>query len=431
MINIVIIGNGISGITAAREIRKKSNHKITVISEETTYFYSRTALMYIFMGHLKFENTQPYENWFWKKNDIELIQDKVLEVDGSNKFIKLESGTNLNFDKLIIATGSKPNKFGWPGQDLNGVQGLYHLQDLEKLEQKIDDIKTAVIVGGGLIGIELAEMLKSRGKKVIFLIRESSFWNNVLPAEESTLINRHISEHHIELIFEDELSAILSKDGINVDAIKTKAGREISCEFVGLTVGVSPNIDFIKGSAIEINKGVLIDKYFETSIEDIYAIGDCAEHREPPSGRRANEQIWYTGRIMGETLAHNICSADKKVYQPGIFFNSAKFLDIEYQTYGFVAAELDENTATFYWQHPTKNIAFRINYDKASEAVVGVNVFGIRMRHKVWEEWISEKKHVSFVMNNLSKANFDPEFFTRYEFEILTAFMRTQGDSVL
>ena len=135
MEHIVIIGNGISGITAARFIRKYSNHKITVISAETKYFFSRTALMYVYMGHMKYEHTKPYEDDFWEKNSINLVQDYVINVDTNEKKISLQSGEPINFDALILATGSKPNKFGWPGQDLPQVQGLYSKQDLDKLEK--------------------------------------------------------------------------------------------------------------------------------------------------------------------------------------------------------------------------------------------------------------------------------------------------------
>ena len=115
--HIVIIGNGISGITAARYIRKLSDFKITVISAETKYFYSRTALMYIYMGHMTYENIKPYENWFWEKNRIELLQEYVTNVDTTNKKVQLQNGENIAYDKLILATGSASNKFGWKGQE--------------------------------------------------------------------------------------------------------------------------------------------------------------------------------------------------------------------------------------------------------------------------------------------------------------------------
>jgi len=135
MSHIVIIGNGISGVTAARHIRKQdSETKITIISAETDYFFSRTALMYIYMGHMRFKDTQPYEPYFWKKNRIELKRGFVENIDYKSKSLQFTGGDSMIYDKLILAVGSKPNKFGWPGQDLPGVQGLYSYQDLELLE---------------------------------------------------------------------------------------------------------------------------------------------------------------------------------------------------------------------------------------------------------------------------------------------------------
>src|SRR5688572_6641931 len=112
MKHIVIIGNGISGVTAARHIRKGSNHRITIISSETQHFYSRTALMYIYMGHLKYEHTKPYEDFFWKKNKIDLLFDHVEKVETPSKALTLKSGNRITYDVLIIASGSKSNKFG-------------------------------------------------------------------------------------------------------------------------------------------------------------------------------------------------------------------------------------------------------------------------------------------------------------------------------
>ena len=116
------------------------------------------------------------------------------------------------FDKLLIATGSKSNKFGWPGQDLKGVQGLYSLMDLRLLYENVKGARSAVIVGGGLIGIEFAEMLHSRNIHVTFLVREQSYWTNVLPMEESRMINRVITEQGIDLKLTTELKEIVGDD---------------------------------------------------------------------------------------------------------------------------------------------------------------------------------------------------------------------------
>ncbi|MFZ1808272.1 MAG: FAD-dependent oxidoreductase [Cyclobacteriaceae bacterium] len=421
MKNIVIIGNGIAGITAARHIRKRSDHNITVISAETEHFFSRTALMYIYMGHMGFDNTKPYEDWFWKKNRIELVKAHVEQVITADKTIRLASGKTVGYDILIIATGSKSNKFGWPGQDLKGVQGLYSFQDLQEMEINTKDVKQAVIVGGGLIGVEMAEMLLSRKIEVTFLIRENSFWSNVLPKQEANLISRHVREHHVDLREETELEKILSDDSGRVKGVVTKSGDQIDCQFVGLTVGVSPNIAFLKDSGIEMKRGVLVNEYLETNMPDTYAIGDCVERTYELPGRRNIEQVWYTGRMMGEVLAQTICDAKTK-YEPGPWFNSAKFFDIEYQTYGNVWNELKPNEEEFYWEHEGEKKAIHFVWNKDSKQFLGVNVFGIRLRHELFDQWLREKKSIQFVLQNLSSANFDPEFFDRHEKEIVSDF---------
>ena len=425
--HIVIIGNGISGVTAARHIRKLSDKKITIVSAETDYFFSRTALMYVYMGHMKFEHTQPYEDWFWKKNRIDLKKGYVKTVDSKTKTLHFAEGGTLGYDKLIIATGSKPNKFGWPGQDLDGVMGMYHKQDLENLEKHAPNnkvCKRAVIVGGGLIGIELAEMLNSRHIPVTFLVREDSFWNGVLPEGESSMINRHIKNHHIDLRLGSNLKEIISDESGKVKSIIIQeTGEEIACNVVGLTAGVSPNIDFIKDSGLETGRGVKVNRFLETNIPDIYAIGDCAEQHEGINGRRPIEAVWYTGRMMGETVAQTICGNRIK-YSPGHWFNSAKFLDIEYQTYGWVFAKPRENEAHFHWKHVDDTKCITVCYDKNTNEFLGINTFGIRMRHETFDNWLTEKRDVDFVMNHLSEANFDPEFYTPLEKDILLAYNR-------
>lgn len=356
-----------------------------------------------------------------EKNKINLVHGLVTSVLPSSKEITLSNTEKIKFDKLVLATGSKPNKFGWPGEDLDGVTGLYHKKDLENLEQWASKTQRAVIVGGGLIGIELAEMLRSRDIAVTFLVREKTFWGGILPFGESQMINRHILEHHIDLRLNTNLREILSDEKGHVKGIVTDQGETIYCEIVGLTAGVSPNIDFLKDSGIALSKGVKVNRYFETNIKDIYAIGDCAEQHEGIDLRRPIEAVWYTGRMMGETLAQTLTGTPTE-YKPGHWFNSAKFLDIEYQTYGWVWVNPKENEAHFYWEHPKGKKAVRIAFDRENRTFLGINTFGIRMRHAFFDQVLTEKQTVDYVVTHLSKANFDPEFFTSYEAEIQKQF---------
>ena len=426
--HVAIIGNGIAGITAARWLRKlDSAVRITVVSAETDYFFSRTALMYVYMGHMRMEDLMPYEPFFWEKNRIDLRRAYVERVLTGEKKLQFGDGATLTYDKLILATGSTYNKFGWPGQDLERVRGMVSAQDLEYLEDHTEDITGAVVVGGGLIGIELTEMLHSRHIPVSLLIREDSYWSNALPPEESTMVSRHIKSHGIDLRENTELDTIHDDGKGAAGYITTKSGDRIDANYVGLTAGVRPNIDFLRDAeGLKLDKGIKVNRYLETSVPDVYAIGDCAEISEPQAGRRPIEAIWYTGRMMGETVAYTILGK-RTGYDPGVWFNSAKFLDLEYQVYGEVPAHGREGLASLYWEHGDGDKAVRINYEESDGTIRGFNLMGIRYRHEVCEKWILEGKHIEEVLQDLGMANFDPEFYEEYEEEVVNLYNQQTG----
>src|SRR5690606_13211518 len=154
-----------------------------------------------------------------------------------------------------------------------------------------------------------------------------------------------------------------------------ETGEEIECDFVGLTAGVSANIDFIKNSTIETGRGVKVNRFLETNIKDLYAIGDCAEQHEAIGNRKPIEAVWYTGRMMGEVVAQTICG-NKMAYKPGHWFNSAKFFDIEYQTYGWVFAKPKDNHVHFHWKHNDDTKCITIEYNTITNEFSGINTFG-------------------------------------------------------
>lgn len=382
------------------------------------------------MGHMTFEHTQPYEPHFWENNRIKLVNEHVLKINTNEKSLSTESGLIINYDKLILATGSKPNKFGWKGQDSDGVSGMYSKQDLDYIEERSVNIKSAVIVGGGLIGIEMAEMFLSRKIEVHFFIREELFWNGVFPDEDSKFIMRHLEKHHgLIMHYKTELDEIITDDKDKVTSVKSKSGEIIQCQFVGLTAGVSANIDFVKESGIACERGIMINRYFETSVTDVYAIGDCAQLSNPLPGRRSMEQVWYTGKIMGETLA-KILTGDRIEYNPGHWFNSAKFMEIEYQTYGMVLSKRPENQDNFIYINEEKEVLLHFVFEKDSRKFIGVNNFGLRLRHQVFNDWLLHEASIEEVLSNLKSANFDPEFYKKYEKEIVAQFNTENGKSI-
>lgn len=423
MKRIVIIGNGIAGVTAARHIRKLSDDEIVVVSAESDYFFSRTALMYIYMGHMTFEETKPYEDSFWRKNRIRLQRARVEAVETRERRVRLAGGETLAYDALIIASGSRSNRFDWPGQDLPGVQGLYSIQDLESMERDTAGLDRAVVVGGGLIGVETAEMLSSRGIPVTFLVRESAWMDFAFPPAESQMIGRHIRGHGIDLRLSTELKQIVAGPDGRAAGVITGSSERIDCGFVALTVGVSPNIAFVEGAGIECDRGILVDERLQTNVDSVYAIGDCAQLRRPPPGRRAIEPVWYTGRAMGRTVARTICDRPT-AYDPGIWFNSAKFFDLEWQVYGRISPTAPAGEEQLYWEDASGRKSIRIQYRREDDAVVGFNLIGIRYRHEVCDRWIRRATPLPQVLENLAGANFDPELSAEHEAAVVAEYRR-------
>lgn len=415
--HVAIIGNGIAGVTTALTLRRRDKKaRITLISGESDHFYSRPALMYLYMGHMRFWDTKPYEDHMWRKQRIDLQRGWVEHVDVENKALRFTGGETLDYDQLVLATGSTPNKFGWPGQDLARVQGLYGLQDVESLEAISDEIEHGVIVGGGLIGIELAEMLHSRGKRVTILAREESYWDNAMPREESLMVGDLIREGGIELRCGAELAEIVPDGQGRASAVVTKGGERIECQFVGLTAGVRPNLSALEGSDVPTGRGVLCDLSFRAQAPDVFAVGDCAEIVTPEGERNRIEQLWYTGRMHGEVLGR-VLAGEEATYDRGIWFNSAKFLDLEWHTYGQVppaGRPAPDGVTQIYWEDAAQRHSFRLVMD-AGGHVIGVNAMGIRYRHRVCERWIAEQRTPDYVLDNLRDGNFDPEFYHRYE----------------
>jgi NADPH-dependent 2,4-dienoyl-CoA reductase/sulfur reductase-like enzyme len=243
----------------------------------------------------------------------------------------------------------------------------------------------------------------------------------VFPEEESGLIHRQINRNGVDLRLGTELERIEAGPNGRAAAVITNDGERIDCQFVGLTVGVRPNLTVTRSTGIETARGILVNEYFETNVPDVYAIGDCAEFRTPLPGRKPVEQLWYTGRMHGETAAHTIAGS-RTVYDPGVFFNSAKFFDLEYQTYGDVPPELPDDLSTVYWEHPDGDRSIRINYEKESGSVTGFNLMGVRYRQEVCEQWIADHIGIREVLAELGAANFDPEFYRQFEKEVVTVF---------
>ncbi len=408
--HIVIVGNGIAGITCAFTARQRDpDATITVVGGETDYFFSRTALMYAYMDRMNRRDLEPHERGMYDRQRIERVRDWVVDLDATGRTVRLESGRTLTYDRLVFAVGARPNMFPWEGADAvqDGLVHFVSMQDLDDCERLTPSTREAVVVGGGLIGIELVECLVHHGIKVTFLVREPHYWPVALGREEADFVAAHMRHHGVDVRLSEEMERIEVDDRGRVSAIVTDKGETIPCQMLGIAAGVTPNVDRLKGfaDAPELGLGIVVDETLETGLPGVFACGDCAEIRTA-EGQTINELIWYSARRQGRVAGHNLFG-DGRRYRPPTFFNSSKFFEIEYTTVGEVM-RAPAGCHSIYLKMPGRDASARVVHD--GERVLGFNMLGSRWNHEVLQRWVDERRSPVFVMEQLEQAQYDVEF---------------------
>jgi NADPH-dependent 2,4-dienoyl-CoA reductase/sulfur reductase-like enzyme len=421
MNKVVIVGSGVCGIEAALALRlREPQTPIALISDEHDHFFSRPALMYVFAGQMTVRDTEPYDRELFGRMGFERIRGRVSGLDPEARRLALDGGATVDYDRLLLAVGSKARPAPWPGAEGPGVHGFVTLRDLEGLDAAARPGGRAVVIGGGLIGVEVAEILAHRGLQVTFVVRETWYFPLALDAREGALVAEHIRTHGIDVRLETLVEAILRVPDGAIRGVRV-AGEEIPCDLVVAAIGVVPNTAFLAGSAVARAPGgaIEVDESLRTSVPGVWAAGDCANVTWIDGSRRP-EQLWYTARDQGRAAAASM-TGDAAVYRRGAWYNSAKFFDLEYTTAGWVPALIDaENrlvpleagVTTWFQRIPGAFASERIIC--RGDRVVGFNMLGGRWNHEPLLEWIHERRPLDFVLTHLHEAQFDEEFERRF-----------------
>jgi len=422
-VNIVIVGNGVAGITCALKARERdADATITVVSGESDYFFARTGLMYAFMDRMTRRDLEPHERRIYADQRIERVRDWVVDLDADRRAVHLEGGRWLEYDRLVLATGARPNRVPWQGDDAiqDGLVHFVSMQDLDACERLTPSTRRAVVVGGGLIGIELVECLRYHGVEVTYLIREPHYWPVALGEAEASVVARHLRDHGVDVRLSEEIEAVTVDDDGRVSGVSTNRGDSIDCQMLGVAIGVHPHIEWLQGckDRPDTGRGITVDDRLRTSLPGVFACGDCAEIH-PTDGDPFVELIWYSARRQGALVAGNLFGDDAP-YRPPTFFNSSRFFEIEYTTVGEVnLAPAGSSTLTL--AHPSRPVSVRIVHD--GERVLGFNLIGSRWDHARLQTWIEQRRSVPWVEAHLREAQFDVEF-GRAD---LSALQREQG----
>ncbi len=417
----VIVGNGVCGIEAALALRGRDlDARISLVSDEHDHFFSRPALMYVACGQLRLQDTEPYDRGLYERMGFERVNGRVRSVDTPGRRLVFEDARELRYDKLLLAVGSKARPAPWPGAAGPGVHSFVTLRDLEALDRDAKAGARAVVIGGGLIGVEVAEVLHRRGLHVTFLIRENWYFPLALDAHESALVAEHMREQGIDVRLGVNVDEILrGKDG-RVRGVRL-GGQEAAADLVASSIGVVPNTGFLGTSGLGLSKGgaVEVDDALRASVPDVWAAGDCANVTWADGSRRP-EQLWYTARDQGRIAARSMLGDDTG-YRRGSWYNSAKFFDLEWTTAGSVPVLLNwDNTPmdpgpgvrSWFQRVPGRFESQRIVVKGGR--VVGFNMLGSRWDHEPLLRFIHERRDLEYVLAHLHEAQFDEEFSRRF-----------------
>ena len=304
----VIIGDGTAGATAAEKIRKEDDEaSIKVFTDESQALYNRIMLKTFMKGTLPAQYTQMHdENWYEKK-DIDLhLETRIGEVKDEYNTVISEYGEEYSYDKLLVATGGSPREYPLD-EDFENLHYMWTMKDAEEIKESAENSEKAVVIGGGLLGIDLAVAYAENDCETYYLIRGDRWWNRGISKKGAEIIHRKLEEKGVNVITETEASSFEGEEKIEKVLIENK---EFEVDAVAVAIGQTPNSEIVD---IEKNEASMIkvDENLQTSDKDIFAAGNMVEYYSPVLEERTVKGSWDHSEAMGEYAADNMLGEDR------------------------------------------------------------------------------------------------------------------------
>lgn len=337
--NYVVVGGGLAGASAVDGIRERDGSgSVLLVGDERHLPYNRPPLSkQLWFGKTRVEDIFVHDQNYYERQGVTVISGaRALKLDPDEKTLILNNGDSCRFEKLLLATGVSPRKLSIPGGDLDGVCYFRTLDDYQRIQPKVATSESALVVGGGFIGSELAAALNTN-LHVTLLFPSAYICNRVFPKQLGQAVQRKFQERGVRILDSEMPTSIARSNGGFVTL--TTSGKQILSDMVIVGVGTEPNIQLAQEAGLEIGDGIVVNEYLQTSHPDIYAAGDNAFFPYTALGKRTRIEHWDNSLNQGKWAGRNMAGAEEAYdYQP--FFFSDLF-EFGYEATGEVNSKLD------------------------------------------------------------------------------------------
>jgi NAD(P)H-nitrite reductase large subunit len=414
MFRYVIIGSGVTGLAAIEGIRSlDTDGKITVISDDPYGYYSRPGLAYYLTGELSEKQLYPKSNGDIQNLHVNWVNNRVQAIRPQDCSLLFQDGSRIEYDRLLLATGSQAGMVRMPGADLKGVVKLDTLQDAREILQRTRKTRRAVVVGGGITALEIVEGLSARRIKVHYLLRGDRYWKGVLDEIESRIVEERLKHDGVKIHYHTEIDTIEGKKGW-VDGVVTKEGERIACGIVAVAIGVRPRKALAEAAGLKVDRGVLVRETLETSVPGIYAAGDAAQVYDPYTGRTILDTLWPTARQQGYTAGLNM-AGQQTAYHKSVAYNVTRLAGITTTIIGSVGQGEDSDLVGIArgdsetWRFLPESIVVEKNFEVnrvrvllGEDQIVGAVVMGDQTLSEPLYQLITEKVDIAPVRSMLA-----------------------------
>ncbi len=395
---LLLIGNGLAGMRCLEDLLDMApeRYEITVIGEEPWGNYNRIMLSPVLSGDKSIDDIMLHTHAWYQEKGIRFIAgDAAVKIDRPRKQAYTEKGLVVGYDRLILATGSKPFVPPISGSDLKGVISFRDIYDVNTMLDYAKNKKNAVVIGGGLLGLEAAYGLKQRGMNVTVLHLMDRIMERQLDARASRLLQNSIEAKGIEIITEANTEQLIGVDG-HVTQVKLKDGTLLDADLVVFAVGIRPNIALAQSAGLRCNRGVMVNDTMQTFDPSIYAVGECIEHRNQTFG--LVEPLWGQAFICASHLAEHGSLTFKAPTVP----TQLKVSGCDVFSAGRIDLESSESQADYediILNDEKRHIYKRIIIQK--DKVIGAVLFGDTEDGAWYAELIADQTPISAIRNKL------------------------------